>query len=111
MPRLALVVALVPAFAACAEAKAARALRVCADPNNLPFSNQAKEGFENKLADLLARDMGAKVEYTWWAQRRGFIRNTLRAGECDLVLGVPTSFELVAATRPYYRSTIPCCAG
>jgi len=103
--RLAFVVALAPAFAACAEAKAARALRVCADPNNLPFSNQAGEGFENRLADLLARDMGAKVEYTWWAQRRGFIRNTLRAGECDLVLGVPTSLELVAATRPYYRST------
>ncbi|MBW3654463.1 MAG: substrate-binding domain-containing protein [Gemmatimonadetes bacterium] len=105
VPRLALVFALVPVLAACAEAKAARALRVCADPNNLPFSNQAQEGFENRLAELLAREMGARVQYTWWAQRRGFIRNTLRAGECDLVLGVPTSLELVAATRPYYRST------
>ena len=83
----------------------ASVLRVCADPNNLPFSNQAGEGFENRLADLLAREMGRRVEYTWWAQRRGFIRNTLRAGECDLVTGIPSSFELVLATRPYYRST------
>ena len=80
-------------------------LRVCADPNNLPFSNQRGEGFENRLAELLAREMGKRVEYTWWAQRRGFIRNTLRAGECDLVPGVPSSFELVLPTRPYYRST------
>ena len=80
-------------------------LRVCADPNNLPFSNEAGEGFENRLAELLAREMGRTVQYTWWAQRRGFIRNTLRAGACDLVAGVPSSFELVMATRPYYRST------
>lgn len=82
-----------------------RELRVCADPNNLPFSNEAGEGFENRLAELLGREMGKPVRYTWWAQRRGFVRNTLRAGECDLVVGVPSSFELVLATRPYYRST------
>lgn len=95
------------ALPACAEtrAEAVRELRVCSDPNNLPFSNQRQEGFENRLADLLAEEMGAKVRYTWWAQRRGFIRNTLRAGECDLVMGVPSSFELALATRPYYRST------
>jgi mxaJ protein len=81
------------------------ALRVCADPNSLPFSNQRGEGFENKLAELLAADLGARVEYTWWAQRRGFVRNTLRAGECDVLLGVPTSYELAQTTRPYYRST------
>lgn len=80
-------------------------LRICADPNNLPFTNQREEGFENRIADLLADEMGARVEYTWWAQRRGFIRNTLRAGKCDVVLGVPTSFELAQSTRPYYRST------
>jgi mxaJ protein len=80
-------------------------LRVCADPNNLPFSNARGEGFENRLAELLAREMGRTVRYTWWAQRRGFIRNTLRAGACDLVAGVPSSLELVMATRPYYRST------
>jgi mxaJ protein len=84
---------------------AARTLRVCADPNNLPFSNQRLEGFENRLADLVARELGATVEYTWWAQRRGFFRNTIRAGICDVVLGVPSSFELVMPTRPYYRST------
>lgn len=82
-----------------------RLLRVCADPNNMPFSNRAGEGFENKLAELLAREMGAELQYTWWAQRRGFIRNTLKAGSCDVVMGVPTSFELAATTRPYYRST------
>jgi mxaJ protein len=103
--RVALLIALAPALAACAEARAQRELRVCSDPNNLPFSNQAGEGFENRLAQLIARDMGAKVTYTWWAQRRGFIRNTLRAGECDLVMGIPSSFELALATRPYYRST------
>ena len=82
-----------------------RVLRVCADPNNLPFSNEKQEGFENRIADIVARDLGARVEYTWFAQRRGFIRNTLRAGLCDIVMGVPSSFELAATTRPYYRST------
>jgi quinoprotein dehydrogenase-associated probable ABC transporter substrate-binding protein len=78
---------------------------VCADPNNLPFSNQKLEGFENRLAEIVARDLGASVRYTWWAQRRGFFRNTLKAGTCDVVLGVPASLEMVAPTRPYYRST------
>jgi mxaJ protein len=82
-----------------------RVLRICADPNNLPFSNDRGEGFENKLAELVARELGAKVEYTWWPQRRGFVRNTLRAGRCDVMPGVPASYELVLATRPYYRST------
>ena len=80
-------------------------LRVCADPNNLPFSNERGEGFENKLAELLAADLGAELRYTWWAQRRGFFRNTLRAGACDVVVGVPASFELALTTAPYYRST------
>src|SRR4051812_36069581 len=80
-------------------------LRVCADPNNLPFSNEKGEGFENKIAELIAADMQRPLEYTWWAQRRGFFRNTLRAGTCDVVIGVPVSFELAATTRPYYRST------
>jgi mxaJ protein len=80
-------------------------LRVCADPNNLPFSNERGEGFENKIAELIAADMGAKVEYTWWAQRRGFFRNTLKAGMCDLVAGVPAGFEMAQTTSPYYRST------
>jgi len=80
-------------------------LRVCADPNNLPFSNQRGEGFENKIAELLAQDLGERVEYTWWAQRRGFFRNTLKAGMCDVVMGVPSGFEMALTTKPYYRSS------
>jgi quinoprotein dehydrogenase-associated probable ABC transporter substrate-binding protein len=80
-------------------------LRVCADPNNLPFSNRRLEGFENRIAALVAREMNATVEYTWRAQRRGFIRETLRAGACDVVIGMPSSLELALTTAPYYRST------
>jgi len=80
-------------------------LRVCADPNNLPFSNRAGQGFENAIARVLARDFGAHVSYTWWAQRRGFIRNTLGAGRCDVVIGIVAGDEQVLTTAPYYRST------
>lgn len=83
----------------------ATALRVCADPNNLPFSNRAGEGFENALAELIAADLKRTVEYTWWPQRRGFMRTTLNAGICDVVMGVPAAFEMSATTAPYYRST------
>ena len=86
-------------------------LRVCQDPNNLPFSNRALEGFENKIAALLAKDLGWDIAYTWYPQRMGFIRNTLRAKEpgsdtykCDLVTGVASGFDMGATTRPYYRS-------
>jgi quinoprotein dehydrogenase-associated probable ABC transporter substrate-binding protein len=80
-------------------------LRVCSDPNNLPFSNEKQEGFENKIAELIARDMNLKLEYTWWAQRRGFVRNTLKSDLCDLIVGLPSSSELASTTAPYYRST------
>ena len=80
-------------------------LRVCSDPNNLPFSNDKQEGFENKIAELIARDMNLKLEYTWWAQRRGFVRNTLKSDLCDLIVGMPSSSELALTTAPYYRST------
>jgi quinoprotein dehydrogenase-associated probable ABC transporter substrate-binding protein len=80
-------------------------LRVCSDPNNLPFSNEKEEGFENKLANLIAQQMGARVEYTWHAQRRGFVRNTLNEKKCDVVMGVPNHYDPVDTTRPYYRST------
>jgi len=82
-----------------------RELRVCADPNNLPFSNERGEGFENKIAALVARDLGARLGYTWWAQRRGFVRNTLREESCDLIVGVPAGYDPVLTTKPYYRST------
>lgn len=87
------------------ESLSAKAIRVCADPNNMPFSNKDGDGFDNKIAELIAGELGARVEYVWWAQRRGFIRNTLRAGLCDLVIGVPAELEMAATTRPYYRST------
>lgn len=87
------------------EGQGQRELRICADPNNLPFSNEAGEGFENRIAELVAEELDAVPTYTWWAQRRGFIRNTLRAGYCDLVVGLPSGFELALLTRPYYRST------
>jgi mxaJ protein len=80
-------------------------LKVCADPNNMPFSDAAGEGFENRLAELVAESLGAKVEYTWWAQRRGFIRNTLKAKRCDVVMGVPAEMDEALTTRPYYRSS------
>ncbi|HYE33814.1 substrate-binding domain-containing protein [Methylocaldum sp.] len=86
-------------------AEGAKTLRVCADPNNLPFSNERGEGFENRLAEIVARELGRKLEYTWWAQRRGFFRNTLNAGRCDLVMGVPSGFEMALTTQPYYRSS------
>jgi quinoprotein dehydrogenase-associated probable ABC transporter substrate-binding protein len=88
-----------------AGAKPSRELRVCADPNNLPFSNQRREGFENRIAELIGTELGAAVRYTWWPQRRGFIRNTLAAHKCDLVMGITTGAERVLTTRPYYRSS------
>ena len=100
------VTAMVAALAAAAFATAPRrTLRVCADPNNLPFSNDRGEGFENKLAELVADAMHADLAYDWFAQRRGFVRHTLRAGTCDVIMGIPTSFQLARPTRPYYRSS------
>src|SRR5690606_32403268 len=88
-----------------AHAAQEEALRVCADPNNLPYSNAAGEGFENALAELLAADLGRRVEYTWWPQRRGFFRETLQAGLCDVVMGVAVGASQGASTTTaYYRS-------
>lgn len=78
-------------------------LRVCADPNNLPYSNMRREGFENKIAEHLAEDLGWELKYTWWAQRRGHVRNTLNGGACDVILGTP-ALDMLQVTRPYYRS-------
>jgi mxaJ protein len=81
------------------------ALRVCSDPNNLPFSNTARQGFENRIAELVGRELKRPVTYTWWAQRRGFVRNTLNAGDCDLVVGTSSGMEMLSTTRPYYKSS------
>ncbi|HEX6605121.1 MAG TPA: quinoprotein dehydrogenase-associated putative ABC transporter substrate-binding protein [Sphingomicrobium sp.] len=83
----------------------ARVLKVCADPNNLPFSNAREEGFENKIIRIVAEELHADVSYVWHAQRRGNVRETLNAGECDVIPGVASSLEMLATTRPYYRST------
>ncbi len=80
------------------------ALRVCADPANMPFSNDKGQGFENKIADLLAQKLGVPVIYTWFPQVIGFVRNTLGARKCDLVIGFPQGDELVQNTNAYYRS-------
>ena len=83
--------------------------RVCADPENFHFSNRELEGFENKIATLIAKELGAAPTYIWWGQRRGFIRNTMKAtlkeARCDVVIGVPKGYDLVRWTKPYYRST------
>jgi quinoprotein dehydrogenase-associated probable ABC transporter substrate-binding protein len=94
-----------PARLSKADPAARSALRVCSDPNNLPFSNERGEGFENRIASLVATELHVPVTYTWWAQRRGFIRNTLRADRCDVVMGIPSGDEMVLTTRPYYHST------
>jgi quinoprotein dehydrogenase-associated probable ABC transporter substrate-binding protein len=80
------------------------ALRVCADPANMPFSNEAGEGFENKIAELLAADLKLPLEYTWFPQVTGFVRNTLGAKRCDLVMGYVAAGEVIQNTNPYYRS-------
>jgi quinoprotein dehydrogenase-associated probable ABC transporter substrate-binding protein len=80
-------------------------LKVCADPNNLPFSDEKKEGFENKIADLMGSELGLKVDYAWFPQVVGFVRNTLRARLCDLVMGTVAGDEIMQTTNPYYFTT------
>lgn len=93
-----------PAAAQTSETVDRSALRVCADPANLPFSNQAGDGFENKIAELVAEELSVPVEYTWFPQSTGFVRNTLKARRCDVVIGISLGFELLQNTNPYYRS-------
>ncbi len=92
-------------------AEEASAFRVCADPNNLPFSAKSRDGLENRIAELWAKELGLPIEYTWFPQRRGFVRNTLKAlnesgaYKCDVVIGVATGSDSLLTTKPYYRST------
>ncbi len=100
------------ALASGVQAAERTAFKVCADPYNLPMSNKKLEGYENKIAKLFADDLGLPLEYTWFPQRMGFIRKTLRNNldtpdgsyACDVVMGVVTGFELAETTKPYYRS-------
>lgn len=88
-----------------AGAASAEVLTVCDDPNNMPFSNREQQGLENKLVALLARDLHLQVRYVWWAQRRGFARNTLAQARCDLWPGVAQGVSNMQTSQPYYRST------
>ncbi len=94
-----------PARAQTAEIISRNSLRVCADPANMPFSNKAQEGFENKIAQLLGDDLGLPVRYTWFPQGMGFVRNTLMARKCDVVIGISLGHELLQNSNPYYRSS------
>jgi mxaJ protein len=94
--------ALMVAF--CSADAAQRELRVCADPDNLPYSREDGTGFENRIAQLLASELHAKLTYAWLPLQRGFVRKTLNAELCDVIVGVPENFEPVLTTRPYYRS-------
>ena len=105
-PRAALaLLALISGIAAPRAAAEARELRVCADPNNMPFSNDRQEGFENKIVAVIAQELDATVSYVWWAQRRGYVRTTLKAQSCELWPGVATGVNTMTTTRPYYRSS------
>jgi quinoprotein dehydrogenase-associated probable ABC transporter substrate-binding protein len=90
-------------------AQTSKQFRVCADPENFPFSNRSLEGFENKIANVIAKELGATPSYVWWGQRRGFVRNTMNASikdaRCDVMISVPAGYDLVQPTKPYYRST------
>lgn len=99
-----LVALLALAFLTAAYASAAT-LRVCADPNNMPFSNRAEQGFENQLANLIAKDLGMTVQYYWFPQRSSFFKKTLNAGHCDIVMGLPEGMDDAATSVPYYRSS------
>jgi quinoprotein dehydrogenase-associated probable ABC transporter substrate-binding protein len=81
-----------------------KVLRVCADPHNMPFSTDKGEGFENKLAELLAEKLGKGIAYAWYPQAPGFVRNTLGARKCDVMMGAPQGDDLVQVTNPYYRT-------
>jgi mxaJ protein len=83
----------------------ARDLRVCADPDDLPFSNTRHEGFENRIAELVSQDLRTNLVYVWQRMGRGFVRDYLNSGQCDLLIGIPVGFRSVLATSPYYRST------
>lgn len=87
-----------------------RTVRFCVEPNNLPFSNQRGEGFENKLAVMLAEELQAEPRFVWWAQRRGYVRHTVLAGRCDVLVSIPAGTPSVLTSRPYYRSSFALLA-
>jgi len=79
-------------------------LRVCGDPNNMPFSNQKFEGIENQIAAVVAKELGWEVQYVWWAHQRGLVKRVLNTERCDVLVGIPKGYDLVRWTKPYYRT-------
>ena len=78
--------------------------KVCADQDNMPYSNDKGEGFENKIAELLAKDLNKELSYQFWHDRFGFLRNTLNAKRCDVIIGTNTTYDALNTTKPYYRA-------
>lgn len=105
MSSLSRILALLALAAATSAYAAAGTLRVCADPNNLPWSNRQQQGFENRLAEMIGNDFGMKVEWVWFPQRNDSFRKTLDAGLCDMVMGAPAGLEEASVTQPYYVSS------
>jgi mxaJ protein len=102
--RLAVMLVLLCAVSGRAPADDAKQLRVCGDPSNLPFSNEKLEGLENKIADVVAKDLGLTVAYTWWPHQRGVVKRVLNTKRCDVMLGIPKGYDPVLWTKPYYRT-------
>ena len=91
--------------ASAASADQGEPIRVCADPDNLPYSNEERQGFENKIAEVIAQELGASLEYYWWPAQMGMVRNTLGRDRCDVLISIPKGFDPVLSTKPYYRSS------
>ena len=102
--RLAVALALLCAVPGRAPADDAKQLKVCGDPNNLPFSNEKLQGIENKIADVVAKDLKLTVAYTWWPHQRGVVKRALNTRRCDVMLGIPKGYDPVLWTKPYYRT-------
>ena len=99
------VLLLVCGLAGAASGEKGEPIRVCADPDNLPYSNRELQGFENKIAEVIAQELGASLDYYWWPAQMGMVRNTLQRDRCDVLISIPKGFDPVLWTKPYYRST------
>jgi mxaJ protein len=96
---------LVCGLAGAASGEQGEPIRVCADPNNLPYSNHDLQGFENKIAEVIGQELGASLSYFWWPAQMGLIRHTLQVDQCDVLISIPKGYDPVLWTKPYYRST------
>lgn len=99
------VLLLVCGLAGTASGEQGEPIRVCADPDNLPYSNRELQGFENKIGEVIAQELGASLDYFWWPAQMGLVRNTLGRDRCDVLISIPKGFDPVLWTKPYYRST------